>query len=127
MIDDLIPIDTLQEGAAYCVLMSARNRESIVLRGKEVKDAAKTSRDFQRFGPMEAIGLPDYVRVQVDDRTHLAVWLDPTRPELRSGATEQPIPLAVEHVNATLRILSLADILETSGRRMADALFPQTA
>jgi hypothetical protein len=119
----ILELDQLEDRVAYCVIRDEANRESIIVRGRDIKAQALRSPDFRRFGPHQAMSLTGYVRVRVNDDCHLGVWLDPTRPELHDGETETIKPLAVETVNATAKKFTLLDAL-TNCRYLLDLCSP---
>lgn len=130
MILDTINLSDLDDLAGYCVIRDAHKRESIIASGRKIKmllegDLKNTeylsASDFQRFKPAESLGLPDYVRVDVDGDQHIGIWLDPTRPELQAGETERRNNvIAVSQVNA-LRAAppSLIELLSDHRRLLA--------
>lgn len=98
MLDDLtILIDDLVPGVNYGVVRDVAQRETIVVRGDEIKRTARFSRDFQHFNATERLWERgnNHVRVKCGD-FFIGVWRDPTRPELNQWETpEQPADFEV--------------------------------
>lgn len=80
MLFSLPSVDCLTPGVCYCVMRDPVMRESIVVAGGIIQAEAETSRDFRRYAVEEPLPW-DYVRV-LCGKFALAIWRDPTRPEL---------------------------------------------
>ncbi len=75
-----LPLASLEPRVAYCVLRDPVMHESIVVLGREIQAEYESSRDFKRYYADEPISI-DYVKVECG-KFVLAIWRDPTRPEL---------------------------------------------
>lgn len=142
-----ISLSVLSAAAAYCVMRDPQMHESIVVSGRTIQQGAETSRDFRRYSVDEPLPF-GYVRVLCsEDAFALAVWRDPTRPELnvpfdleaselgatvplRAGSPESLMAedsvaeqeLAAEHARDDD---ALARLLHHAARNMAQSLYVQ--
>jgi hypothetical protein len=130
VIIDAVELSELDDNTAYGVIRDARNRESILVSGRKIRQIMAgewrdttylAASDFQRFKPAENFGLPDYVRLRVNDQIHLGIWRDPSRPELQYAETERHSqPIFVPQVNAVRREKpGILDMLSDCSRLLA--------
>ena len=87
---DCISLKDLSPASAYNVMRDARNHESIVVSGRSLLQRIHSS-DFQKFRDDESMpmGHGGYIRVRIEENKSVAVWRDPTRPELTAAQLEQ--------------------------------------
>jgi hypothetical protein len=74
---------SLDPRTRYCVLRNAALRESVIVQGREVQAGGRCLDGFQRFSTDDV--MPDHhVRLRCGD-FDVAVWRDPSRPELNTA------------------------------------------
>jgi hypothetical protein len=96
----MIPLESLNPTAAYAVLADRAMHVDMLLGGERLRSRWRDGR-IPKVGPEEA--LPEnYVRVDCGDGVQLAVWRDPTRPELadRQAGENKPEPLSAALLEA---------------------------
>ena len=104
-----IPLEALQDDVIYCVLSDAKQHEHVLMRGNAIRNV-----HYEGSGTAapDALGLPEhYVLVKCPgERVQMAVWQDPSGPELIDDDAESP------------RLLSkVVEIpIECDGARMAE-------
>ena len=121
---DCIELTQLDPQVAYCVIRdnSPQARESILVMGSKILREALSCSDLQKFRPNASLGMNGYVRIRVNDTTHLGIWADPTRPELMGGETENTKMFHVETINAVPREFSLTELLQRSAKTLLASL-----
>jgi len=133
-------VHSLVSSINYGVMRDPVLHESIVVSGRTIQEHAETSRDFRHYA-LEAPIPQGYVRLLCNGFS-LAIWRDPTRPELnlfekaefeivplRQGTTAE---IAAEDKAADLALAaelaepdpeSLEYFLVIAGRRFAASLY----
>jgi hypothetical protein len=79
----MLRLSDLNPRTNYCVVRDPENRESIVTRGDEIQRTWRRNRDYYHYAPTQA-PWHEYLRLDCGDGVVLAVWRDPTRPELNN-------------------------------------------
>lgn len=115
MNNEPLTADKLDPHTMYCVVSDISMRESVLATGRRIRAEAETTRDFRRFQPLEPIWR-DYVRLDCG-KFVLAIWRDPTRPELNVGE-DRGEPLVV--VNAGNFV---DDLLRSAAQRFTKTLY----
>ena len=84
-----LTLDDLQDLKGYTPIKDSSNGESLLCTGRYIKKHWADKLDFEHYITEYAAVLPGYVLVQCDERTWIAVWQDPTLPELNDGVGKQ--------------------------------------
>ncbi len=100
-------VHSLVAPVSYCVMRDPVLHESIVVSGRSIQAEAETSRDFRHYPPDAPIP-SDYVRLECGGFS-LAIWRDPSRPELNIAREVEPEPINVLLRQGTPEMLAAED------------------
>lgn len=92
----MLKLSDLNPRVNYCIVRDPDNRESIVTRGSEIQQTWKTNRDYYHYIGNQA-PWREYIPIDCGNGVIIAVWHDPTRPELNK-ADEGGVKMDVEEV-----------------------------
>jgi len=79
-----LTLEMLDPRAQYCVVSDISMRASEVVSGRRLRAEFGDEKQFRRFQPEEPLCWSNHVRLRCG-RFDLAVWRDPTRPELNTS------------------------------------------
>jgi hypothetical protein len=89
-----LQLSQLLPNVVYNVMQDSSQCDSSILSGHKIQTEWRASRDIQKFRDDEPMpmGQGGYLRVQCDIGVSIAVWRDPSRPELAGSSLEQVPP-----------------------------------
>lgn len=91
----MLKLSDLNPRVNYCVVRDPDNRESIVTRGSEIQQTWKSNRDYYHYIGNQT-PWREYLPVDCGNGVIIAVWHDPTRPEL--NRMDDGAPMEIEEV-----------------------------